>query len=36
MITLGDDNLKKIEDALEQIKVVGARYPEALEKTTGL
>ena len=36
VITLGDDDLKKIEDALDEIKVVGERYPEALEKTTGL
>ncbi len=35
-ISLSDDELKKIEGALEQIKVVGARYPEALEKATGL
>ena len=35
-ITLSDDDLQKIEDTLEEIKVVGERYPEALEKTTGL
>ena len=35
-ITLVEDDLKKIEDALDEIKVVGERYPEALEKTTGL
>jgi aryl-alcohol dehydrogenase-like predicted oxidoreductase len=35
-ITLSNDDLKKIEGALEEIKVVGARYPDALEKATGL
>ena len=35
-ISLGDDDLKKIEDVLEEIKVVGERYPEALERTTGI
>jgi aryl-alcohol dehydrogenase-like predicted oxidoreductase len=32
-LTTGD--LREIEDALSQIKIEGARYPEALEKTTG-
>ena len=32
-LTTGD--LREIEDALSQIEVEGARYPEALEKTTG-
>jgi aryl-alcohol dehydrogenase-like predicted oxidoreductase len=35
-ITLSKVDLKRIEGALEEIKVVGDRYPEALEKSTGL
>jgi aryl-alcohol dehydrogenase-like predicted oxidoreductase len=35
-IELTQDDLRRINDALAQIKVEGARYPEALEKRTGL
>ncbi|SRR5579871_1635226 len=35
-ITLTSQELKEIDSALEEIKVVGNRYPEELEKTTGL
>jgi aryl-alcohol dehydrogenase-like predicted oxidoreductase len=34
-IELTADDLREIEGALSQIQVEGARYPEALEKTTG-
>jgi aryl-alcohol dehydrogenase-like predicted oxidoreductase len=34
-VELTAENLAEIEDALSQIQVEGARYPEALEKTTG-
>ena len=35
-IELTSDNLRQLEDAALQIKVEGARYPEHLEKMTGL
>lgn len=35
-IILSEIDLKNIHSALEKIKVVGDRYPEELEKTTGL
>ncbi len=35
-IELTADDLKQINDAADNIKVVGNRYTEALEKTTGL
>jgi aryl-alcohol dehydrogenase-like predicted oxidoreductase len=35
-IALTSGELNKIHSALEKIKVVGDRYPEALEKSTGL
>ena len=35
-IILSSEDLKSINSALEKIKVIGDRYPEALEKTTGL
>jgi aryl-alcohol dehydrogenase-like predicted oxidoreductase len=35
-IDLTSEDLKEINSALEEIKVVGDRYPEALEKSTGL
>ena len=35
-IELGADDLREIEEAAAQIKVVGARYPEQIEKMTGL
>jgi aryl-alcohol dehydrogenase-like predicted oxidoreductase len=35
-IELTQDDLKRIDEALEQIKVAGERYPEELEKRTGL
>ena len=35
-IILSSSELKDIDAALEKIKVVGARYPEELEKSTGL
>ncbi len=35
-IELTADELREIESASEQIKITGARYTEALEKTTGL
>jgi aryl-alcohol dehydrogenase-like predicted oxidoreductase len=35
-IELSDDDLKAIENAANEIEVIGARYPEHLEKTTGL
>jgi aryl-alcohol dehydrogenase-like predicted oxidoreductase len=35
-VLLTSDDLKNIQDALDEIKVVGARYPEVLEKATGL
>jgi aryl-alcohol dehydrogenase-like predicted oxidoreductase len=34
-VELTSENLAEIEGALTRIEVVGARYPEALEKTTG-
>ena len=34
-VELTAEDLRKIEGALSQIQVEGARYPEALEKTTG-
>jgi aryl-alcohol dehydrogenase-like predicted oxidoreductase len=34
-VELTANDLREIEDALSQIEVEGARYPEALEKTTG-
>jgi aryl-alcohol dehydrogenase-like predicted oxidoreductase len=34
-VELSAEDLRQIEDALSQIQVEGARYPEALEKTTG-
>ena len=30
------DDLKTIDDAAAEIEVVGARYPEGMEKATGL
>ena len=35
-IELTDDDLREIEDASSRITVLGARYPEAIEKMTGL
>jgi aryl-alcohol dehydrogenase-like predicted oxidoreductase len=35
-VELTDEDLKNIQYALEEISVVGNRYPEELEKTTGL
>lgn len=35
-IHLTDEELQEIEDASAQIKIMGSRYTEALEKTTGL
>lgn len=35
-ISLSSEDLKNINSALDKIKVTGDRYPEALEKTTGL
>jgi len=35
-ISLSSEDLKIINSALDKIKVIGDRYPEALEKTTGL
>lgn len=35
-VELSGDNLKKIEDALAKVKIAGDRYPEDLEKRTGL
>jgi aryl-alcohol dehydrogenase-like predicted oxidoreductase len=35
-IELTQDDLKRLDEALEQIKVAGERYPEELEKRTGL
>ncbi len=35
-ITFTKDELQEIENASSQIKISGTRYPEALEKTTGL
>lgn len=35
-INLTSEELNNIQSALEKIKIVGDRYPEALEKTTGL
>jgi aryl-alcohol dehydrogenase-like predicted oxidoreductase len=35
-IVLSSEDLNNINSALEKIKVVGDRYPEALEKSTGL
>ena len=35
-IELTADDLKQINDAADAIKVVGARYPEAMEKMSGL
>ena len=35
-IELTDDDLREIEDASSRITVLGARYPEAVEKMTGL
>ena len=35
-ISLSSEDLKNINSALDEIKVTGDRYPEALEKTTGL
>ena len=34
-VELSAEDLRQIEAALSQIQVEGARYPEALEKTTG-
>lgn len=34
--SLTSEDLKNINSALDKIKVIGDRYPEALEKTTGL
>lgn len=34
-LELSDDDLSTIEEALEKIEVVGARYPEELEARTG-
>ncbi len=36
LVQLSQEDLKAINDAAEEIKVVGDRYPEHLEKTTGL
>jgi aryl-alcohol dehydrogenase-like predicted oxidoreductase len=35
-ISLSAEDLKNINSALDKIKVIGDRYPEVLEKTTGL
>jgi aryl-alcohol dehydrogenase-like predicted oxidoreductase len=35
-ITITSTELNNIQVALEKIRVVGDRYPEALEKSTGL
>jgi hypothetical protein len=35
-IELTQDELKQIDEASSHIKIEGSRYPEALEKTTGL
>jgi len=35
-INLSEGDLKEIERAAMNIKILGARYPEALEKLTGL
>lgn len=35
-ITLSPKDLSDIQSALEKIKIIGDRYPEALEKSTGL
>jgi aryl-alcohol dehydrogenase-like predicted oxidoreductase len=35
-INLTADDLRKIDKAAEQVKIEGARYPEAIEKMTGL
>ncbi|MFI5076039.1 MAG: aldo/keto reductase, partial [Vicinamibacteria bacterium] len=35
-IELTDEDLREIEDASSRITVLGARYPEAIEKMTGL
>jgi aryl-alcohol dehydrogenase-like predicted oxidoreductase len=35
-IGLRQDDLKRIDEALARIKVAGERYPEELEKRTGL
>ena len=35
-VTLTSEELSNIHSALEKIKIVGDRYPEALEKSTGL
>jgi hypothetical protein len=34
-LELSNDDLRAIEDALKNIKGVGARYPEELEERTG-
>ena len=34
--SLTSEDLKNISSALDKIEVIGDRYPEALEKTTGL
>ena len=35
-VELTSDDLREIDRALSKVKVQGARYPEALEKRTGL
>ena len=35
-LVLTDDDLREIDEAAAQIAIVGARYPDALEKRTGL
>jgi aryl-alcohol dehydrogenase-like predicted oxidoreductase len=35
-IHLTEEELQEIESASEQIKIMGTRYTEAMEKTTGL
>ena len=35
-LALTADDLREIEDASSRITVLGARYPEAIEKMTGL
>jgi diketogulonate reductase-like aldo/keto reductase len=35
-IELTAEDLREIDNAAEEVKVVGARYPEAIEKMTGL
>jgi aryl-alcohol dehydrogenase-like predicted oxidoreductase len=35
-VELTSDDLREIENASSKIKVEGARYPEAIEKMTGL